>query len=99
MSKSHAVTSVHVDYVEYCFIRMISMLSFSNNTYNVLKSLGYLHINIIQDLQRLNHIQLTLFMIITLSIALLRRFVSMLSLSNYDCDMFKSLGYLPINII
>ena len=71
MSKTHAVTSVHVDYVEYCLITMVSMLSLSNNAYNVLKSLGYLHIKIIQVLQSLNHIQLTLFMFITLSIALL----------------------------
>ena len=78
MSKSHAVTSVHVDYVEYCLISMISMLSLSNNAYNMLR-LGYLHYS---GSQSLNHIQLTLFMFITLSIALLRRFVSMLSLSN-----------------
>ena len=47
MSKSHAVTSVHVDYVEYCLISMVSMLSLSNNAYNVFKSLCYIHINII----------------------------------------------------
>ena len=46
-SKSHSVTSVHVDYVEHCLINMVSMLLLSNNAYNVLKSLGYLHINII----------------------------------------------------
>ena len=28
---------------------MVFMLSLSNNAYNVLKSLGYLHINIIED--------------------------------------------------
>ena len=63
------------------------------------KTLGYLHIIIILILESLNHIQLPLFMFITLSIALLRRFVSMLSLSNQDCDMFISLGYFHINII
>ena len=46
-SESHSVTSVHVDYVDYCLINMVSMFSLSNNAYNVLKSLGYLHINII----------------------------------------------------
>ena len=29
-SKSHLVTSVQVDYVEYCLIEMVSMLSLSN---------------------------------------------------------------------
>ena len=47
--KSHSVTSVHVDYVEYCLINKVSELSLSNNAYNVIKSLGYLHINIILD--------------------------------------------------
>ena len=28
-SKSHLVTSVHVDYVEYCLMKTVSMLSFS----------------------------------------------------------------------
>ena len=48
-SETHSVNSVHVDYVEYCLINVVSMLSLSNNACNVLKSLGYLHINIIWD--------------------------------------------------
>ena len=46
-SKSHQVTSDHVDYIEYCLINMVSMLSLSNKAYNVLKSLGSVNINII----------------------------------------------------
>ena len=46
-SESHSVTSFHVDYVEYCLIKTVYMLLLSINAYNVLKFLGYLHINII----------------------------------------------------
>ena len=46
-SVSHSVTIVHVDYIEYCQIKTVSMLSLSNKGYNVLKSIDYHYINII----------------------------------------------------
>ena len=51
------------------------MLSYSINAYNVLKSLGIFISILFRILDSLNHIQLPLFMLITLSIALLRRFL------------------------
>ena len=51
------------------------MLSLSNNAYYVLISLGIFISILFRILDRLNHIQLPLFMLITLIIALLRLFV------------------------
>ena len=75
LPESHSVTSFHVDHVEYCLIKTVSMLSYSINAYNVLKSLGIFISILFRILDSLNHIQLPLFMLITLSIALLRRFL------------------------
>ena len=51
------------------------MLSLSNNAYYVLKSLGIFISILFRILDSLKYIQLPLFMLITLSIALLRQFL------------------------
>ena len=51
------------------------MLSLSNNAYYVLKSLVIFISILFKILDSLNYIQLPLFMLITLSIALLRQFL------------------------
>ena len=51
------------------------MLSLSNNAYYVLKSLGIFISILFRILDSLNHIQLPLFMLIKLNIALLRQFL------------------------
>ena len=58
------------------------MLLLSNNAYNVLKSLGIFISILFRILDYLNHIQLPLFMLITLIIALFRRFLCFHCLTN-----------------
>ena len=62
-------SSRDVDFVEYCLIKTVSMLSLSNNAYYVLKSLCIFISILFWILDCLNYIQLPLFMFFTLSIA------------------------------